>query len=148
MQIILKQDIKGLGKRGEIKDVKPGYARNYLIPKKFAVVFTKENLKVFENEQKHRTQKENRLLLKAQKLQEKLKDVSCVVKVKVGEEDRIFGTITNREISENLKSMGFDIKKQDIIVPEPIKKLGVYTVEVKIYKDVSVKLKLVVVKEE
>ena len=147
MKVIIKQDFEQLGRSGEIVEVRSGYARNYLIPKGIAVVATPKNMKMFEEEQrlseirKHKDQKT------AEKLAKELETVSLTVAVAVGEEDRIFGSVTAQNIADKLKEKGYNIDKKKIQMKEPIKALGIYTVGIKLYTDVEANVRVWVVKE-
>lgn len=147
MKIILKEDVERLGERGEIITVKDGYARNYLIPQKLALRATPGNMKMFEEEKKQRDVRGNKTRRLADQLAKKLKSVSITAAVSVGEEDRVFGSVTAQTISNLLKDKGFDIDKKKILLEEPIKALGVYTVPLKLHQDVQGKVKVWVVKE-
>jgi len=146
MKVLLRQDFEKLGNQGQVVEVKPGYARNFLIPQKIALPMTPGNRRVIEEERKQeglRTKREER---KAVELAEKLKNVSVTATVTVGEEDRIFGTVTAQNISDLLKEKGFDVDKKSITILEPVKALGIYEVAVKLHKNVEKKIKLWVVK--
>ncbi len=147
MKIILREDVERLGERGEIITVKDGYARNYLIPQKLALLATSGNMKMFEEEKKQRDVRGNKTRRLADQLAKKLKSVSITAAVSVGEEDRVFGSVTAQTISNLLKDKGFDIDKKKILLEEPIKALGVYTVSLKLHQDVQGKVKVWVVKE-
>ncbi len=147
MKIILREDVERLGERGEIITVKDGYARNYLIPQKLALLATSGNMKTFEEEKKQRDVRGNKTRRLADQLAKKLKSVSITAAVSVGEEDRVFGSVTAQTISNLLKDKGFDIDKKKILLEEPIKALGVYTVLLKLHQDVQGKVKVWVVKE-
>ena len=147
MKIILREDVERLGERGEIITVKDGYARNYLIPQKLALLATSGNMKMFEEEKKQRDVRGNKTRRLADQLAKKLKSVSITAAVSVGEEDRVFGSVTAQTISNLLKDKGFDIDKKKILLEEPIKALGVYTVPLKLHQDVQGKVKVWVVKE-
>lgn len=147
MKIILREDIEALGRKGETVVVKDGYARNYLLPKKLAIPFSTGNLELIQQEkEKLRVQ-----LMKekddAEEMAEKLAAISCTISKKVGEGDTLYGSVTAAEIVEVLKSEGFEIEKKKLIIEEPIKKLGIYKVGVKIHAEVTGTFKVWVVKE-
>lgn len=146
MKILLKQDYANLGSSGEVVDVKSGYARNYLIPNRIAMPLTKGNLKVFEEEQKRAEMHVRREQFESEDLAKKLEKVSVTATVTVGEDDRIFGTVTNQNISDLLKDKGFEIDKKIISIDEPVKALGIYPVTINLHKNVETKIKLWVVK--
>ncbi len=147
MKIILKEDVDRLGKRGDIITVKDGYARNYLIPRKLGLLATPGNLRIFEEEKKQLGVRENKSHRLADQVARKLKSVSITATVAVGDEDRVFGSVTAQTISTLLKEKGFDVDKKKIVLEEPIKALGVYTVPIKLHHDVQGKVKVWVVKE-
>lgn len=147
MKIILKKDISTLGNAGEIVDVKPGYARNYLVPKGLAVMATGANLKMYEQERKARERRVEEEKKEAQVLADKLNSVSLTASVQVGEEDKVFGAVTNQNIADLLSEKGFEIDRKKIVMEEPLKELGVYNVPVKLYQDVEASVKVWVVRE-
>jgi large subunit ribosomal protein L9 len=147
MKIILRQNVERLGQRGDIITVKDGFARNYLIPRKLALVATPGNLRTFQEEKKQLDVRENKDRRLAEQLAKKLKSVSITATVAVGEEDRVFGSVTAQTISGLLKDKGYKIDKKKILLEEPIKALGVYTVSLKLHHDVEGKVKVWVVKE-
>ncbi|MCP4728071.1 MAG: 50S ribosomal protein L9 [bacterium] len=147
MKVILRQDYETLGSAGDVVEVKPGYARNFLIPQRIALEMTKGNLKVLEEEKKRGEQKEVREKKLAEKLAEKLGKVSVTATVTVGEDDRIFGTITSQNVSDLLKEKGFEIDKKQIAIEEQIKALGIYPVSIKLNQGVEASIKLWVVKD-
>ncbi|MCD6440277.1 MAG: 50S ribosomal protein L9 [Candidatus Marinimicrobia bacterium] len=146
MQIILLQDQDGLGNAGDQMNVKDGYARNYLIPKGFALKADKNNIKHFQEIARQKEQKKNRVLKKSTDLSAKLKSLSLTIPVRVGEEDRIFGAVTSQDIAQQLKDKGYEIDKRQILLEEPIKALGIYEVPVKLHPEVTATVKLWVIK--
>lgn len=147
MKIILRQNVDRLGQRGDIITVKDGFARNYLIPRKLALVATPGNLRAFQEEKKQLDVRENKDRRLAEQLAKKLKSVSITATVAVGEEDRVFGSVTAQTISGLLKEKGYEVDKKKILLDEPIKALGVYTVPLKLHQEVEGKVKVWVVKE-
>ncbi|MEK6590019.1 MAG: 50S ribosomal protein L9 [Nitrospinota bacterium] len=147
MKIILKDDIKGLGSNGQELIVADGYARNYLIPKGFAVAATAGNIKTIENEKRQKRRKIARLKEEAAETAKRLEGISCRLVKNVGESDRLFGSVTTQDIVDQLKKDGFDIDKKKIELDTPIKNLGTYTIPVKLQPDVIAHLKVEVVKE-
>ncbi len=147
MKVILRKNFDQLGKVGEIVNVKDGYARNYLIPRQIAYHATVGNIRALEEEKKQIVKKEARELDEAQKFAAELEKVSVSIAVKVGEEDKIFGSVTHQMISEALKEKGFDIDKRKIEVTEPIKSLGIYSVAIKLHPSVTATVKTWVVRE-
>ncbi len=147
MKVILKKDFEGLGNCGTIVDVKGGYARNYLIPQGIGVLANKKNMKIFKEEQKREEFKKNKEKRTAEELAKKLDNISLTATVKVGEEDKVFGSVTSQDIAKLLQDKGYDIDKRKIELEEPIKALGVYSIIVKLHSDIEAKIRLWVVKE-
>ena len=148
MKIILKDDIKELGQCGDVIEVKGGYARNYLIPENLAVQATPGNLKSIVEIKKQKGFRDNKKKKEAERLKDKLEKLSITAEVNVGEEDKIFGSVTAATIAGLLKNLGFGIDKRLIVLENPIKALGVYTIQIKLEKDVEANVKLWVVKKE
>jgi large subunit ribosomal protein L9 len=148
MKVILVSDVESIGKAGEVKEVKEGFARNYLFPRKFAVEATSGNLKVWEQKRQILKKKEDKLRAEAEGLAGNLQEISCVIPVKVGEEDKLFGSVTSQNISDALSKLGFDIPKKDIEIDAPIKTLGTHEVPVRLHHNVTVNIKVEVVREE
>lgn len=147
MKVILVEDVGKLGSIGDVVVVKDGYARNFLIPNKKARPATPENMKLLESIKKKKEkaiakQKEESVLAA-----NKLSNFSCTINAAAGEDDKLFGSVTADMISKALETAGFNIDKKDITLEEPIKKLGVYQVEVKVHPEVKASLKVWVVKE-
>lgn len=147
MEVILKQPVERLGKTLDIVNVARGYARNYLIPKGFAVIATEGNKKSVAESQRLKQAREEHETQKAKVLARKMEAVSLTIPVKVGEEEKLFGSVTSHTILEAVKTEGLEIDKNAIELEEPIKELGVYTVPVRFSKNVTAKLKVWVVKE-
>jgi large subunit ribosomal protein L9 len=147
MKIILRQDHDKLGKIGDVVDVKDGYARNYLIPRKIGFKAGPGSLRALEEEKKQlvdRAKKESR---NAQKVAAELEKLSITLKVKVGEEDKLFGSVTSQMIADALVEKGITVDKRIIDLEEPIKALGIYTVNMKLHPEVTGKVKVWVVQE-
>lgn len=147
MKVILKQDVKSFGSIGDVVKVKDGYARNYLIPNGLAVDFTPANAKAVEEMKKKVEIQQKKRKEDAQALAEKLANFSCTVAVKVVEDERLFGSVTVEIIHKAFEAEGVNIDKKLIQLDEPIKKLGVYQIPVKLHPEVTVNCKLWVVKE-
>ncbi|MEK6553570.1 MAG: 50S ribosomal protein L9 [Bacteroidota bacterium] len=147
MKVILRKNFDQLGKVGDVLTVKDGYARNYLIPRQIAYQATKGNILALEEEKKQILKKEVKELEAAQKFASNLEKISITIPVKVGEEDKIFGTVTNQMISDSLKEKGYDIDKRKIEITEQIKSLGIYSVSIKLHPSVSATVKTWVVRE-
>lgn len=148
MNIILTKDIDKLGNAGEIIKVKDGYARNFLIPKGFAMVANDNNLKQLEFQKRVIDKKVNKEYENANILAGKISSNDISISKKVGEEGKLFGTVTNREIADAMKAKGLKIDHRNIIIDDPIKKAGVYEVSIKLFREVRGTLKLWVVAEE
>jgi large subunit ribosomal protein L9 len=147
MKVILRQNTEGLGQIGEVIDVKDGYARNFLIPRKLAYAALKGNIKALEEEKKTLSKKKEQELAASETLAAELEKVSVTIPVQVGEEDKIFGSVTTQMISDALKEKGHEIDKRKIEIDEPIKALGIYGVSVKLHPSVNAKIKVWVVRE-
>lgn len=147
MKVILRDNMDNLGTAGSIVKVKDGYARNFLIPRNFAIPATKNNLKAFEHEKRVLESKRSKLRKEAETTKTKLEKVSCSIARKVGEQDKLFGSVTAIDIEKAFRSEGFEIDKKNILLEEPIKALGVYTVQIRIYDDILANTKVWVVRE-
>lgn len=147
MKIILRSDYESLGTAGEVVTVKNGFARNFLIPKGYAVLATPKNMKLLEDERKRADRDEKKKLEEAQTLSAELEKLSITATVAVGEEDKVFGSVTAQDIAALLKEKDFEIDKRKILLDEPIKALGVYNVPVKVHSDVEAVVRVWVVKE-
>ncbi len=147
MKVILKQDVNSIGTVGDIVTVKNGYARNYLIPKGIALEATAGNLKQIEQEKKSLEMQKNREKKAAEHAASEMNNVSVTISVSVGEEDKLFGSVTSQDIADALKEKGFEIDKRKIVLDEPIKVLGIYSVPIKLHSEVEAKVKVWVVKK-
>jgi large subunit ribosomal protein L9 len=147
MKVFLKEDVKNLGRIGEVVTVSDGYARNFLLPKKMAVEANTKNIKEFEHHKRVLQERAAKISADLKTQAEKLSAVSLTIKAKAGEEEKLFGSVTNMDIAEALKEAGYDVDKKKIVLDEPIKRLGEYTVEVKIDAEISAQVKVNVVAE-
>lgn len=147
MKIILRRNFENLGNIGDAVDVKGGFARNYLIPHGIAYAATKGNMKALEEEKKQHAYREQKEELNAQKLGSKIENISVTIKANVGEDEKLFGSVTSQSISDAMQEQGLIIDKRIIELEEPIKALGIYTVSVKLHQKVTAKLKVWVVRE-
>ena len=147
MEIILREDFESLGQAGQVISVKDGYARNFLIPKGIAYLANEANKKQYENDVKQQAWRLNREKKTAETLATKLENVSCTISVQVGEEDKMFGSVTSQNIADVLATQGFEVDKRKILLEEPIKSLGIYSVPIKLHADVEATVKVWVVKE-
>lgn len=142
MEIILKQDVKNLGYADDIVKVRNGYGRNYLIPRGMAVIANETNKKIHAETIRQRAHKLNKLRGDAEKLVSALEGVTLSIGAKVGENGKLFGSITSQQLVDKLKAMGYDVDKKQIHMPEEhIKKTGSYIAEVRVLRDISAKLK-------
>ena len=147
MRIILLKEVARLGKKGDIVEVKDGYARNYLIPYGFALKATRENLKKFEELKRREEKLLEKRKREALKLKEKLEKISLTIQAEAKENDEIYGSISQVQIKNALKEEGIEIDKDKIQLEEPIKKLGVYKVKINLEKDIDTFLRVWVVKK-
>ena len=148
MEIILREHVEHLGKRGEIVKVSDGYARNYLLPRKLALPATDGNKKHVERERKIMETRESEEKGQAEGIASRLNAIDIVIARRVGDTDQLYGSVTSADIAEFLKAKGFDIDRRKLILPEPIKAIGEHTVPLKLHREVTVPLKVRVVKEE
>jgi large subunit ribosomal protein L9 len=147
MEIILIEDVPSLGNAGDLVKVSDGYARNYLLPRKKAVRATAVSLKAVEREQHSIEYKQDKLEQEAQDLAQRIEEISCTVAKPAGEEGKLFGAVTSADIEDALREQGVSVDRKKIVLDEPIKNLGVYTVSLKLHPQVMAQLKLWVVKE-
>lgn len=141
MKVILKQDVKGLGKAEDLVNVSDGYARNYLFPRGLAAEASASNINIMNTKKEAEQNRKNRELAQAKELAARLKDVVVTIRTKSGENGKLFGSITSKDISDQLKkSYKIDIDKKKMVLPEPIKSIGNFEIEVKLYPEVSGKL--------
>ncbi len=147
MKVFLKEDVKNLGRIGEVVTVSDGYARNFLLPKMMAVEANTKNIREFEHHKRVLQERAAKISADLKTQAGKLSAVSLTIKAKAGEEEKLFGSVTNMDIAEALKEAGYDVDKKKIVLDEPIKRLGEYTVEVKIDAEISAQVKVNVVAE-
>jgi large subunit ribosomal protein L9 len=148
MDVILREDIEKLGNRGQVVKVAPGYARNYLLPKKLAVAATDANRKIVEQERQAHLRKEAKLVSEAEDLAKLVNGVSVTIAQKAGENDQLFGSVTSKDVAEALAAKNFTIDRRKIHLEDPIKQLGEYKVPVRLHRDVTAEVTVTVVKEE
>ena len=146
MKVILLNDVENLGLAGDVVIVKPGYARNRLIPQGFALRASNKNVAIASERKKVANAKLERENIALKDLAKKLSNVEITIEVNVGEEEKMFGSITNLDVHKELTSKGFDLEKNQIIIDEPIKALGIYHAKVKIANDITSDVKLYVIK--
>ena len=147
MKVIITEDISHLGSAGDLITVKDGYARNFLIPNGKVIMATTQNLKNLEHQKRKVLEKLNKVKREAENLAKKIEATSCTVTKAAGEEDKLFGSVTSLDILNSLKNEGIEIDKKEIILTEPIKTLGIFTVPVKVHPECTANLKVWVVKE-
>ena len=144
MKVILNENIETLGNIGDIVKVAPGYARNYLLPKKLAVVATEKNAKALEHTKRQMAYKKDKALESAKNLGAKLEALQIVLSHKAGEEGKLFGAVTNMDVAAYLKANGFDIDRKSIILADTIKHTGEFSAALKIHPEVTATLKITV----
>ena len=147
MKVILLRDVESLGSAGEVVQVKSGFARNFLIPQRQALVASDTNVAQFESKRKQHAAVSERERRAAEAVAKRLEADSITAQVRVGEEDRLFGSVTVQNIADLLAEKDYDIDRRAIQLEEPIRALGVYTIDVRLHADVTAKVKLWVVKE-
>lgn len=147
MEVILKEDIPNVGKMGEVVRVRDGYARNYLLPRGLVLLANKKNIKGFEHQKQVVQSQKARVVNQAQALAEKLSQVSLIISARVGEEGKLFGSVTNIDIEKALKAKGIEIERRKIHLSEPIKMVGDYQVPVRFTSEVQANVQVSVVAE-
>ncbi len=148
MEVILREDIEKLGDRGQVVKVAPGYARNFLLPRKLAVPATEGNRKIIEQERQAYLRKEAKLKGEAEELAKMMTGVSVTISQKAGDSDQLFGSVTVKDIADALTAQNYTIDRRKIHLEEPIKQLGEFKVPVRLHKDVTAEITVNVVKEE
>jgi len=148
MDVILFENVPNLGEQGRVVSVSPGYFRNYLSPRGLAVEATKTNLNRLQGKVKRLQRHAQERLNEAKSEAERLETLTLKFKLKAGEQDRLFGSITNIQIAEELAKAGFQVDRHDVVIPEPIKRLGMFTVEVRRHHEVTAKVRVLVEKED
>ena len=148
MEVILREDIDNLGARGQVVKVAPGYARNFLLPKRLAVAATEANKKIVEQERQAHLRKEAKAKGEAEDLGKLMGNVTLTITQKAGENDQLFGSVTSKDVADALAAQHYNIDRRRIQLDEPIKQLGEYKVPVRLHKEVTVEITVVVAKEE
>jgi len=149
MKVIFIKDYQTKAKKGEIKEVKEGFARNFLIPYGYAIEATEENLKILEEKERREEEKKKKKIEYAKEIKNILKEKSLTIQAKAGMDEKLFGAITNEIISEEIKKqLNINIEKHQIILEEPIKKLGIHKVPIKLGENIEALLKVWVVREK
>lgn len=147
MELILRADVENLGRLGDKVSVKPGYGRNYLIPQGLAMLACESNLRRFENERKKLQAKRDAQVADAQSLADKLAATSVVIEVRVGEGDKLYGSVTSAIIADRLTEQGFDIDRKKIVLADPIRSLGHYDIDVKLLPELRGTVRVSVVRQ-
>ena len=148
MEVILREDVDKLGTRGQLVKVSPGYARNFLLPKRLAVAATDANKKIVEQERQAHLRREAKLVADASDLAKLMTGLSVTISQKAGENDQLFGSVTTKDIAEALEKKGYTIERRKIILEEPIRTLGEFTVPLRLHREVTTDIAVQVVKEE
>jgi len=148
MEVILRDHVDNLGRRGEVVKVADGFARNYLLPRKLALPATEANKKWIERERKLAEVRDHEEKGAADAIASRLAALELSIGRKVGENDQLYGSVTNADIAEVLAKKGFDVDRRKILLPDPIKTLGEHTVPVKLHRDVTAQVRVTVKKEE
>lgn len=148
MEVILREDIEKLGSRGQIVKVAPGFARNFLLPKRLAVPATDANKKIVEQERQAALRREAKEVADAQELAKLLAPVVITIAQRAGENDQLFGSVTSGDIAAKLEEQKFHIDRRKIVLKDAIKQLGEFTIPVKLHREVTVEIKLNVIKDE
>lgn len=147
MKVILTKDVKGQGKKGDIIEVKDGYGQNFLIKNGYAVLYTARSKEILDISNKNKAKKEQEEIDKCEKIKKELKTKVLTFKVKTGKEDKVFGTISTKQISSELEKIGYSIDKKKIVLTEPISSLGCHEVKVNLHKKVEATIMVKLVKE-
>jgi large subunit ribosomal protein L9 len=148
MKLILTADVEKVGSLGDIIEAKPGFARNFLLPRKLALEVTPHNVTLMEGKKKKHQKKLEVEKLSALEQKQKLDGVAIVIRKKAGENDVLFGSVTTAEIEKELEAKGFSVEKKKIHLEEPIKRLGDFTAKIRLFKEVDAEIKIQVLKEE
>lgn len=148
MKVILKENIETLGHIGDIVKVAPGYARNFLLPRGLAIEATTKNAKALEHAKRQMEYKKNKVLEQAKQFAGRIEGLSFVIAHQAGEEGKLFGSVTNMDIAERLKAEGVEVDRKKIMLAEPIRHLGEFTVAIKIHPEVTANLKVNITKAE
>lgn len=137
MKVIFKKDVKGQGKKGDIKEVKDGYAENFLIKNGYAVLYTQRSKEILDRENKDKASKLVKEIKESEKLRDELKDRVLTFKVKTGKQDQVFGSVSTKQIAQKLEAEGYKIDKKKIVLDEPLTTLGYHEVKINLHKNVE-----------
>ena len=144
MKVIFLKDVKGVAKKQEIKEVKEGYAKNFLFKKNLAVEATKQNIEKFEKQRAEAEKEQAEKLEQAKKIADELSKIGVTITKKVGDTGKLYGAITAQEIADAINAQGLEVDKKDINLKSPIKELGAYNLDVKVYPGVKAQIKVVI----
>jgi large subunit ribosomal protein L9 len=147
MKVILTKDLENLGRAGALVEVKPGYGRNYLLPRNLAVLATEKNIRQLEHQKAGILSRAAKEKQNMSAMAQKLSSVEVKLTRKVGEQNKLFGSVTSKDIHEQLVSQGYQLERKQVHVPEPLKEVGTHEVEVKLHPEVAVKLKVTIAPE-
>ncbi|MEA1971408.1 MAG: 50S ribosomal protein L9 [Thermodesulfobacteriota bacterium] len=147
MKIILKKDVESVGKAGDLVNVSNGHARNFLIPRGLGIEASSKNMKALKTEMETAARKTTKKKEAAQSVAARLEDVTCNISRKVGQQNKLFGSVTTKDIGDALRKQGIEIDKRNIVLEEPIKSLGEFSVKIKLHSGVSADIKVVVAGE-
>lgn len=147
MEVILKQDIKNLGDKNDLVKVRPGYGRNFLIPKGYAIIANETNKKILTETKKQQSFKEEKIKKAAETAANSLKTMIVKIGAKVGEKGKIFGSVNAIQLADSMKKLGIEVDRKNIHLNEDIKSIGSYTADVKLHKEITVKVTFEVVEE-
>jgi large subunit ribosomal protein L9 len=147
MEVILLDSVHKLGSRGQTVKVKPGFARNYLFPRKLALPATEGNKHVFQENERHLIRRDIEAATAARNRAAKLGELAVSIPVAVGDEDKMYGSVTSLDIVRKLEEQGHAVDRREVLLDEPIKQLGVYTIDLRLHRDVTTPVKVWVVKE-
>lgn len=148
MKVILKENMENLGHIGDIVKVAPGYARNYLLPRGLALEATSRNAKALDHAKRQMEYKKNKVLEVAKQFAARIEGIALILPHQAGEEGKLFGSVTNMELAEQLKAQGVEVDRKKIALAEPIRQVGEYTVAIKVHPEVTASLKVSVTKAE
>jgi large subunit ribosomal protein L9 len=148
MKVILRSDITNVGRQGEVKEVSPGFARNYLVPQNLAMEATSSNLKIWAREKVKFESQREKIIALAREIASKLEAFEFIVKVKIGDNGKVFGSVTPANLSKIFAEKGFEVNKRDILLSDNIKEVGNYEVNVRLHPEVVVKAKISIVSDK
>ena len=148
MEVILREDIEKLGSRGQVVKVANGYARNFLLPKRLAVAATESNKKIVEQERSAHLRRDAKKESDASELGKLMSAVTINISQKAGENDQLFGSVTSKDIAEALEKQNYTVDRRNILLPDPIKQLGEHKVPVRLHKNVTIEILVIVAKDE